>query len=104
MGSGVAVKSGASVGGVGSGLNMQEVLAQRNKLRKVEKDPSDSVCVCARAHVWVRGCVEGDVICVHTCLHARVRAEQEAGGGGRGNECQGSDQARPPKHPQVSVP
>ena len=62
------MKSGASVGGVGSGLNMQEVLAQRNKLRKVEKDPSDSVCVCACvcmcmcgwARACVRACVEGE--------------------------------------------
>jgi hypothetical protein len=30
-----------------AGLNMQEVLAQRNKLRKVETNTAESVCACA---------------------------------------------------------
>ena len=56
-----AAKSVASMGAVGTGgLNMQEVLAQRNKLRKVETNAAESVCACAcacleRNHVGVRG-------------------------------------------------
>ena len=43
-----AAKSVASMGVVGAGgLNMQEVLAQRNKLRKVETNAAESVCASA---------------------------------------------------------
>ena len=61
------------MGGVGSGLNMQEVLAQRNKLRKVDKDPCDSVGVYECGRVYTSGRVGACVESVRLACSVRGR-------------------------------
>jgi hypothetical protein len=71
----------AAVGGSAGGLNMQEVLAQRNKLRKVEK-PAEAVEQPKKGELEVKGLIK------HGLDHIRQRVADDTGTFSNGN---GSD-------------
>jgi hypothetical protein len=61
-------------GGGGMGLNMQEVLAQRNRLRKVEKPEGGEEPKKAPLDANVKGLIKhGVCVCVCVCVRVRVR-------------------------------